>query len=113
LENFKGNEEHYAIELERFLHRYGGTVMLFEEWIKRGDYERAKLELRDMYTDAMRIGAYDMALFLKDLQKYFIYRNEHLISRHGLMLKTKLQTLMDAIELYMKKKKNEAVKQDN
>ena len=107
LENFEGDESVYLEQLERFTHRYASTASLFAQWIEKKNYERAKLELRDMYGDALAIGAFDLAYFLKDLQKYFIYRNEHLISRHALMLKTKLQTLLDAVELYRKTRREE------
>jgi CheY-like chemotaxis protein len=107
ISNFEGDENRYREELERFVHRYGKTPELFENWIERENFERAKVELRDMYADSLKIGAYDLSLFLKELQKYFIYRNEHLLQRHQLMFKTKLQTLSDAIELYLDAAKKE------
>jgi CheY-like chemotaxis protein len=105
--NFDDDEVRYGNDLERFKHRYGRTPELFERWIERENFERAKVELRDMYADAVKIGAYDLSTFLKELQKYFIYRNEHLLHRHQLMFKTKLQTLTDAIELYLESKKQD------
>jgi CheY-like chemotaxis protein len=102
LANFENDQERYRTELERFLHRYSMTPEHFDGWITQGNFDRAKVELRDMYADSIKIGAFDMSTFLKELQKYFIYRNEHLLHRHKLIFRTKLQTLTDAIELYLK-----------
>jgi CheY-like chemotaxis protein len=101
LANFDQDEYRYRTELERYAHRYAMTPKLFEGWIERDNFDRAKVELRDMYADSVKIGAFDMSTFLKELQKYFIYHNEHLVHRHLLMFRTKLQTLLDAIELYL------------
>jgi CheY-like chemotaxis protein len=101
IENTDGDTLRYKAYLERFKHRYGMSAELFGQWVEREDFDRAGIELRKMYADAVHIGAYDLEQFLKDMQKYFIYHNEHLIGRQQLILKTKLQSLLDAIELYL------------
>jgi len=102
LENAEGDKHLYYEFLRSFIDRYSSSVELIPEWIKEKNYERIKLECKEMLPALDLIGAYEMHQMVQEIQIQFIYHNEHLLDRYALLFKAKMQALIDTINVYLK-----------
>ncbi len=101
LENFQGDCKKYAEVLEVFVHRFRPAIEQVPEWIEEKRYERVRLECKEMLPLLSEIGAYKMYQMVQDIQLQFVYRNEHLLGKQKLLFRTRLQALIDTIEVYL------------
>ena len=110
LENANGNEWIYADRLKDFIRRYSATVEHITAWIEEKRYERVRLECKEMLPVLSQIGAHDMYEMVHEIEKQFMYGNEHLLDKYKVLFRAKMQALIDTINVYLKslKEKDQA-----
>jgi CheY-like chemotaxis protein len=101
LENADDDLQQYRNMLEDFIYRYRTSIELVPKWIDEKHYKRVRLECKEMLLSLSHIGAYDMYSMVQEMQLQFTYRNEHLLGRYKLLYRTKMQSLLDTIKVYL------------
>ncbi len=101
IEELEGEEELYLEMLEQFVLKYATLPELLPKWIEKGDYARLSLECKMLQEDLKAVGADEMAHYVHEIRKHFIYRTEALLSKHRLLFRTRMQAILDTINAYL------------